>query len=339
MPVTRRDFLGLLSAAALSCGSRSFAGEKKSMAPAAPLAFRDGTFKILQLTDMHVEYRGNDGNEKAAQTLDLVRQLLKIDRPDLTVITGDIVSANPENLAGGTEEAWDRIVAPFNEAEMPFAITFGNHDHERKESVAEQLKMVQKSPWCRTFSADETLPGAGNCFLPVYGADGKESRRIWLFDSHSYPARRELSEYDWIKFEQVEWFRRESAQLAESAGQSVPGLAFFHIPLPEYWKVFRAEGSVGSAGENPCSPELNTGLFTAFVENGVQGVFTGHDHVNDYIANYKGVALAYGRKSGFNSYGELPRGGRMIELSEKEPGFVTWLTTPGGTENRWTFGR
>ena len=35
----------------------------------------------------------------------------------------------------------------------------------------------------------------------------------------------------------------------------------------------------------------------------VRGVFVGHDHVNDYYAQYENIELVYGRKSGVNGYG------------------------------------
>jgi hypothetical protein len=68
-------------------------------------------------------------------------------------------------------------------------------------------------------------------------------------------------------------------------------------------------------------------MFAAMLEKGdVMGMFVGHDHVNDYIFNYYGIALTYGRFSGSkNVYGDLTSGVRMIELTEGQQSFDTWI--------------
>jgi len=58
------------------------------------------------------------------------------------------------------------------------------------------------------------------------------------------------------------------------------------------------------------------------------GVFTGHDHNNEYIGINKGIVLAYGRVSGMDGYGALKRGARIIQLLEGQFSFDTWITTP-----------
>ena len=66
-----------------------------------------------------------------------------------------------------------------------------------------------------------------------------------------------------------------------------------------------------------CS-EINTGIVNAFLEKyvfahflvipftyrgNVVALFVGHDHPNDFTVDYKGIMLAYGRKSGYGGYG------------------------------------
>lgn len=352
MDKTRRGFLSSLAAAPfLAQGIRLYANDSpekslgsspaKSPENAADekrLAFRGGRFKIIQFTDLHLHFAEEERMKKAVGTLDVIRKLLAVEKPDLAILTGDIVTADPTALSGGLAEAWKKVAEPFSEAAVPFAITFGNHDHEREASAAEQLAMIQASPWNLTRSDDPSLPGAGNCALPIYGANGRPCRRIWLFDSHSNPTNKDLSVYDWIKNEQIQWYRKESEKFESENSGRVPGLAFFHIPLPEYWKIHHAEGTLGNRNEDVCSPELNSGLFTAFVERGdIDGVFVGHDHVNDYIAPYKGIALAYGRKTGVDAYGDLSCGGRIIELNEEIAGFKSSVTVNGERLFDFTF--
>ena len=65
----------------------------------------------------------------------------------------------------------------------------------------------------------------------------------------------------------------------------------------------------------------NSGLFTAFLEqDDVKMVNVGHDHVNDYCTNWKGIDLCYGGGCGFGAgaYGKTgwARRARVIELGQ-----------------------
>ena len=86
---------------------------------------------------------------------------------------------------------------------------------------------------------------------------------------------------------------------------------------------------MGIRKEAPCCPKINTGLFSAMLlGRDVMGVFAGHDHINDYVCSWKGMALAYGRFSGGHTeYHDIPgdNGARVIVLNEGVRGFNTWL--------------
>jgi hypothetical protein len=63
---------------------------------------------------------------------------------------------------------------------------------------------------------------------------------------------------------------------------------------------------------------VNTGLFAALKEQRtVEWVSAGHDHNNDYYGKYQGINLAYGRKTGFGSYGpaNITNGARVFEVT------------------------
>ena len=118
---------------------------------------------------------------------------------------------------------------------------------------------------------------------------------------------------------------------AKNNNQPLPALAFFHIGLPEYKHLQVPERMYGHLGENGGFPKINSGMFSAMIESGdVMGVFVGHDHDNDYIGQEYGIALAYGRVSGHDAYGDLERGARIIELYEGKRQFDTWIATPSG---------
>lgn len=74
-------------------------------------------------------------------------------------------------------------------------------------------------------------------------------------------------------------------------------------------------------------------MFAAMRQNNdIIGIFTGHDHNNDYIGVLHNIALAYGRYSGGNTvYNNLGKNGcRVIELQEGEKSFTTYIYILGG---------
>ena len=75
-------------------------------------------------------------------------------------------------------------------------------------------------------------------------------------------------------------------------------------------------------------------MFTAMLEGeDVMGTFVGHDHLNDYIAVYHHMALAYGRVSKIMKDKEDPMaGGRVIVLKLGKRCFDAWIREKGGKE-------
>ncbi|GGI44809.1 hypothetical protein GCM10008018_08950 [Paenibacillus marchantiophytorum] len=49
---------------------------------------RDGTFTIVQLTDLHWK---DGGAYDYLRSQDLIREILRAEKPDLVIITGDVV--------------------------------------------------------------------------------------------------------------------------------------------------------------------------------------------------------------------------------------------------------
>jgi len=141
--------------------------------------------------------------------------------------------------------------------------------------------------------------------------------------------------YAWIAQDQVVWYRQTSQSIAgESGGTPPPGLAFFHIPLPEYDAVWQGGSCEGAGHEAICCPRLNSGLFAALYEMGdVLGTFVGHDHVNDFDGDLHGIRLCHGRATGYATYGRdgFRRGARVLRLYAGMRGFETWLRLAGGS--------
>lgn len=81
-------------------------------------------------------------------------------------------------------------------------------------------------------------------------------------------------------------------------------------------------------GESPAAPYENSGQIDAFLEKGeMLGLYVGHDHINSFVANYKGIDLGYTQGAGFNVYGPgYKRGVRIFNIEESGKYETTTVT-------------
>ena len=291
---------------------------------AEDLRFRKGCLKIAQLTDIHWDANSS----KNPENFENLFKVLNKEKPDVAILTGDIVTAQP------AKKGWSDIVSIFEKTQIPFAVTMGNHDYEEwsEDSI---FDFLAKCPLFIGEKGPKELSGTGNYVLPIKASDGSDKIKslLYCFDSHAYPKNDQWGHYDWIHLDQINWYKNESNYYTQLAGKLLPSLAFFHIALPEMREVKDSETAFGHCNDESGAPQMNSGLFTQFLEsNDVMGMFFGHDHDNDYIGQYYNIALAYGRVSGLDAYGNLDRGIRMIYLYEDEFRFDTWITTSKGKE-------
>ncbi|KAA6325544.1 3' 5'-cyclic adenosine monophosphate phosphodiesterase CpdA [termite gut metagenome] len=296
-----------------------------SYAQSSSLKFNsNGKFKIVQFTDLHYIY----DNPESDIALERVNEVVDAEKPDLIIVTGDVIYGKP------ADKSMRAVLDVLAKKKTPFVILFGNHDDEFGLSRSQLFDIIKSYPYNATTTV-EGLSGIGNCIFSLKGTNGKDEAILYCLDSHAYSSIEGIDGYDYIKPDQIQWYRSQSAAFAKQNGSKpIPSLAFFHIPFPEYTQAASDEESVliGTRGEKVCPPALNSGLFTAMKEMGdIMGVFVGHDHDNDYAVYYKDILLSYGRYTGGNTvYNHLkPNGARVIELTEGERSFKTWIHLKG----------
>lgn len=287
----------------------------------------NGEFKIVQFTDTHVDLTKNAN----LQVYEIIPEVLKTENPDFVILTGDIVTQNDP------QEAYNRFARIFQEAGVPWAMIFGNHDSEHNFPRGELARFLQQFPLCLNDDKGETK-GNSNFVLPVYGKENKPAAVLYCMDSNEYSTLKPLvGGWGWFTHSQVGWYREQSRKVTHANnGKPLPALAFFHIPLPEYTKAWNNKQAppIGVKNEDECSPEINTGMFAAMLECGdVMGTFTGHDHINDYIGVHYNIALAYGRITKVMGDPDDPKaGGRVIVLRENQRKFDTWIRELNGNK-------
>lgn len=322
-----------------------FASEKSRQT----LQFKNGEFKILVLADIQ------DTDNPQKETVDLLNSAIDKTNPDFIVLTGDNIAGWWKGVdKAKTEAAVDIVAKAIDDRNIPFAFVFGNHDHEglasEENGMTEEeakefiLSCFQKYDTCLAVEGEE-MTGVGNYNLLVKDSKGeRDIFNLWFMDSNPYTPEEEGGGYGYVHQDQINWYEKTSNELkAENGGEVIPSLLFQHIVVPEVYDMFNeakkgTEGAVkgygsrndkyyvvndeyvydGNLNEGPCPSNANAGQFDSWVEQGdVLGAVFGHDHVNDFAGEYKGIKLIAAPGVGFYSYGNH-HGVRTITLHESD---------------------
>lgn len=309
------------------------------------LKFRDnGEFRILAIAD------AQDTDKPQKETTDIIRYSIERTSPDLIILLGDNIAGNFDGVTPKrTKAAVKALLEPICEKEIPFALVFGNHDHEglmhkcgfeEKEAKEFILEEFQKSHLCLAVKG-EPVSGVCTYNLPIKSSDlSKTAFNLWLMDSGTYDNN---GGYGFVQKDQEEWYIKKSEELKEkNGGKPVPSFLFQHIPVPEVYKLMKeypiyVPGSVsgGSAlfkgfykeyknrqghfREAPCCSNTPHNQFDTWQAQGdILCAFFGHDHTNDYLGRINGTDLCAVPAAGYFSYG-WNHGARSITVYENSP--------------------
>ncbi|KAH6641404.1 Metallo-dependent phosphatase-like protein [Chaetomium tenue] len=320
----------------------------------APKIMDNGRFKIMQLADLHlstgvgkcrdaVPEDWNGGKcEADPRTLEFVEKILEEEKPNMVVLSGDQVNG---------ETAPDAQTAIFKYAQIlikhkiPYACIFGNHDDEGSMSRSLQMELIEKLPYSLSKAGPADIDGVGNYYVEVLarGGSGHSAITVYLLDSHSYsPNERKFKGYDWIKQNQIDWFRKTAQGLKRSHKEYTHhhmDVAFIHIPIPEY--TYPNLTLVGEWKEPSTAPAYNSGFYDALVGEGISMVSCGHDHVNEHCGlSYTEDAkpalwMCHGGGVGFGGYagyGGFYRKIRIFDFNMNEARITTWKRVEHGPD-------
>eukprot|EP00347_Sterkiella_histriomuscorum_P010662 403375407 len=274
---------------------------------------------MVQFTDIHFgEWEEND-----QKSYELMKNVIKWEKPDLVVVTGDAVSGYAWNgTQGWYAHHYHKFVQAMVDMNQSWAFTAGNHDSQA------DLTREQISELDRSFNLSLTKPNSGNLthafnyMLPIYDKIEEDVvYRLWFLDSGDEGCLGEIKGYDCVRPDQIEWFTDENTKIPVEDLSKGEGFLFVHIPLYEYMHLINSHSFFGTLGENVCCQAVNTGLFKAIKQQkSINWISVGHDHNNDYMGDYEGINLAYGRKTGYSCYGpkNLKHGARVFEVSYTE---------------------
>ena len=228
-----------------------------------------------------------------------VKRLVKTYQPDLIILTGDNISDDSGKLV------LDAFVDLFDSFRIPWALVFGNHDRNSKNTMPEICEALEESEFSifKTGYLDDRY---GNYYYNIE-IDGKVVRSLIFMDSCKSN----------FTYEQVEWYRSTVEQISKSEGRVIPSFVFFHIPIEETedaYRLYLGDSSVGEGFiEDPRVQSENTGFFDAVKELGsTEALFFGHDHLNNAIIEYEDVLFCYAMKTGYTVYYDWDRMGANL---------------------------
>lgn len=278
----------------------------------------DREFKILQLSDIHIG-GGFMSIRKDNAALNAVAAMITAEQPDLVVITGDLTYPVPVQAGTFNNKENAKLLADLMEQlGVYWAAVFGNHDSESYSYYSREtigaLYESEAYPHCLFQIGAEEADGVGNYVINVKNSAGAVTQSLFFLDSHAY-LKGNLPgiswKYDAIHENQVDWYETEVRTLtAENGGVQPKSLAFFHIPLQEMQDAYYAYrdngfqdtaevqfiyGKVGEKDIVVYPGDCNYGFFDRVLSVGsTQGIFFGHDHLNNFSLQYKGVRMTYG---------------------------------------------
>ena len=296
----------------------------------------DGDLKVLQLTDVHIG-GGWMAFKKDAMALNAVAAMVTAEKPDLVIVTGDVGYPVPFQAGTFNNKSSAKIFAELMEQlGVYWTLGFGNHDTELYSYYSrEKMAAFYGSgdyKYCLFQAGPAEIDGSGNQIIVVKNSKGVATQLLYVLDSHSYTGGDYLGIkwlYDNIHQNQIDWYAdtlktyeaENDAVYASLGADKIPTLRsclFFHIPLTEYkdaWYEYIENGQkdtenvkliYGTAGESKKVVYCGVGddnLFEEVQELGsTQGIFCGHDHLNNFSLEYKGIRLTYGRSVDYLAY-------------------------------------
>ncbi|HJI46250.1 MAG TPA: metallophosphoesterase [Oscillospiraceae bacterium] len=299
------------------------------------IKFNNGHLKVLQISDLQ------DNRFTCVDTLRFMEAAVKSIKPDLIVFTGDQLDVvdlwgKGEKCRKNVEKAINRLFSVFESFNIPFVLTFGNHDRETGLPNDEQAKIYAKMKNCICFDdVNDGRPDAATFNVPILSSDGsRTAMNIYVVDTGT----KINGVYGGVRKEQLEWLDKTSREV------NADSIVFQHIPVDEIYELLEkvpkgtkgaepAYGNrkgefykrrddikfMGAYGETPAALSRECGEFEQLKKQGdVFAVYCGHDHYDSFIGMVDGIDLGYCPGAGYNTYGIRQREVRVFEFDEND---------------------
>ena len=328
--------------------------------------YSDRELKVMQLSDTHFG-GGWLSIKKDSMALNTVAAMISAEKPDLVVVTGDMAYPVPFQSGTFNNKSGAKLIAELMETlGVYWTVSYGNHDTEAYSFYGRDkiTEFYSQYPHCLAREGAEGVDGYANQVFNIINSDGIIIRSLFTVDSHSYVDGDIFGimwKYDNIHENQIEWYKsvieennnHNKFRMMASSNSSffenniqflkVPSTVFLHVPLMEYkaaWNEYVDNGykdtadvkfNYGKAGESGkvVYPGLyDDNFFETMLELGsTDTVFCGHDHLNNFSVNYKGIDLTYSYSVDYLAYVGISKLGSQrgcTMLTVAEDGGITY---------------
>ncbi|CAE6397275.1 unnamed protein product [Rhizoctonia solani] len=192
--------------------------------PQPPHFHANGTYKIMQIADLHysvthgqclnTDFEPCDGFN-SSQTI--IAEALDAERPDLVVFSGD--QLNGQRTSWDSRSVLAKFASEVIKRKIPWAAVFGNHDSTTDMDRKRMMEHLQRLPYSLAEPGPSDINGVGNYVVQVKSYDDSATPLLTLYflDSGAYVSNglawwKEL-EYDYLRDSQITWFLGESKKI------------------------------------------------------------------------------------------------------------------------------
>ena len=251
---------------------------------------------------------------KDARCYNYLREIITETKPDLILVTGDIVYGQFDDNGSALVE----FVAFMESFGIPWAPVFGNHENESKMGVDWQCEQFVNAEHCMFVQRE--LHGNGNYTVGIEQG-GKLTRVFFMLDSNGCgePSRatqenKQMRVDPGITTKQSNWYKSVIEEIKALSPDTKYSFAF-HIQMDVFGDAFalydtdgskpvfidyaenKREGDFGYIGyEHGGAWDTNKRVWKSLKELGVDSIFIGHEHANSASIVYEGIRLQYGMK-------------------------------------------
>lgn len=268
-------------------------------------------FNILQLTDIH----WNANSSTTASKTYLKKVLEESDKHikatqgenahiDLVELTGDMFMLANAYHVNTFVDFFEKEAKEYN---FKYTVLWGNHDRHGLYNPNWLSRKFVKAKNCIYLEPNDNLYGRSNFVINL--TEGTNVKwQIANLDSgasFSETAVSPFKDYDYIRKDQTQWWVAEH----EKVGEAVPAIAYYHIPQDENLDAWNARTTLAKHkffkleefADNG-TPEGKSDFIDVAKGHNLKAAFMGHAHNVDWTAEYQGVVIGLGVKTGTELY-------------------------------------
>lgn len=261
---------------------------------------KNGDFTVLQFSDTHLIC---GSTKKDTKTFATMRAQIESVKPDLVVVSGDMIEGNNIKSKYNKKTALEAVGTLFEDLNQYWAYVPGNNDGEMCGTSEDVAAFLSQYKYC-ILADEENLTGATQYVIDLKDAEGKTVHSLVFMDSL---ARDGNNQYNFMKADQVAW-AKDVLQAKKAENADVKCSFFFHMNTPNFANSGKA-GAPYSAQYNPVPSDFyegidgNAALDKVLADADCVGLVSiGHIHPKtNYCSFLNGTYYHVVRASGYNT--------------------------------------